>query len=280
MLRRNFSLSNLHGELIRGDLRHAENVKNAPAIIICHGFKGFKDWGFFPSLAEDLAETGYVSLVFNFSRNGLGPDPQNFTNLDLFAKNTYSHELEDLEYVIKAVQEEKIGKGLIDPDRIGLLGHSRGAGIILLHASKHKSIETLVTWAAISTVERFSEDQIKAWKTDGYIEIENKRTKQMMRLGRDLLEDIEKNRKKLNILKAAETIDIPAMLLHGNIDDSVTQNESMDIYNHLSSEMKEIHIIENANHTFGITHPMQSRSNEYNVALDLTESWFDKYLML
>ena len=118
MLRRNFSLSNSHGEFIRGDLRHIENVKNAPAIVICHGFKGFKDWGFFPSLAEDLAETGYVSIVFNFSRNGLGPDPQNFTNLNLFAKNTYTHELEDLACVVNGIQEGNIGKGLIDPDRI------------------------------------------------------------------------------------------------------------------------------------------------------------------
>ena len=279
MLRRNFSLSNSYGEFIRGDIRHAENVKNAPAIIICHGFKGFKDWGFFPSLAENLAETGYVSLAFNFSRNGFGTDTQNFTNLDLFAKNTYTHEIEDLGCVINAIQNEKIGKGLIDPSRIGLLGHSRGAGIVLLYASKNKNIETVVTWAAISTVERFSEDQINAWTQNGYIEMENKRTKQIMRIERDLLQDIEKNKSELNILAAAEKIEIPTMLIHGANDDSVSQSESQEIYKHLSSEVKEIHIIEDANHTFGIAHPMQSRSEEYSVVLDLTEAWFDKYFL-
>jgi len=112
------------------------------------------------------------------------------------------------------------------------------------------------------------------------IEIENKRTKQIMRIERDLLQDIEKNKSQLNILAAAKRIEIPTMLIHGNNDDSVPLNESQEIYTHLASEFKEIHIIENANHTFGISHPMHSRSQEYNIVLDLTESWFDKYLLL
>ena len=70
------------------------------------------------------------------------------------------------------------------------------------------------------------------------------------------------------------------MLLHGDNDDSVTPIESQKIYDHLASEIKEIHFIENANHTFGITHPLHSRSEEFNIALDLTESWFDKNLLL
>ena len=110
--------------------------------------------------------------------------------MDLFAKNTCSHELEDLGCVVNALQNNEVGKGLIDVNRIALLGHSRGAGIVILYASMNKDIETVVTWAAISSVERFKEEQIKEWRKRGYIEIENKRTKQMMRIDRDLLQDI------------------------------------------------------------------------------------------
>ena len=39
-----------------------------------HGFKGFKDWGFFPHLADRLARAGLVAVSFNFSGSGVGPD--------------------------------------------------------------------------------------------------------------------------------------------------------------------------------------------------------------
>jgi len=52
MMRKCFTLINSHNEIIRGDLRFRESNKNSPAVLLCHGFKGFKDWGFFPLLAE------------------------------------------------------------------------------------------------------------------------------------------------------------------------------------------------------------------------------------
>jgi dienelactone hydrolase len=280
MLRRSFSLINSSEELIRGDIRHLEHVKDAPVIVICHGFKGFKDWGFFPSLAENIAEAGYIALSFNFSRNGLGPDPLNFTRLDLFAKNTFTHELADLNFILEAVRERKIGKGLIDSERIGLLGHSRGGGIVLLQTATDKKIQALVTWGAIAYVDRFSKEQVNGWKKDGFIEIENKRTQQLMRLDIDLLNDITKNKKKLNILDAAKTIEAPTLILHGEQDDSVPVNESQQIFDHLKTDIKEIHFIENSNHTFGISHPMQSQSAQFGTVLDLTENWFDRYLTI
>ena len=50
MLRKSFALINNDNEYLRGDLRYREDARNVPTIIICHGFKGFKDWGFFPLL--------------------------------------------------------------------------------------------------------------------------------------------------------------------------------------------------------------------------------------
>ena len=278
MLRRSYNLSNSSGELIRGDLRHREDVKNGPTIIVCHGFKGFKDWGFFPITAESLADAGYVVITFNFSRNGLGADLQNFTELDKFATNTYSHELSDLQCLIDNVLTGHLGKGLIDIERIGLLGHSRGGGEAILFASGNEKIQTLVTWSAISTVERYSQGDLIQWQREGYLEIENKRTKQIMRINIDLLNDIKNNKKKLNILDSAQKIEIPTLLIHGEMDDVVPLEEANNIYNHIGSSIKDLMIIEGGTHTFGINHPMESRSIQFDTVLDLTESWFDKYL--
>ncbi len=278
MIRRSFNLLNSSDEKINGDLRYREDAKNAPTIIICHGFKGFKDWGFFPFLADSLADDGYVTISFNFARNGIGSDPNSFTELEKFAENTYTHELEDLKSVVDTVCSGEIGKGKIDTQRIGLLGHSRGGGVALLYANRDDRIQALVTWSAIARVERFSNDIIKKWKRDGFIEMENSRTKQMMRLNKSFINDIQKNAKKLDILKAAANLEIPALVMHGEKDESVPVSEANEIYDQMTGFGKELEIIEEGSHTFGISHPLKSLSKEFEIVLDLTEIFFDKNL--
>ena len=82
----------------------------------------------------------------------------NFTELDKFARNTYSHELEYLACIMKTIKSEKLGKGLIDLEPIGLFGHSRGVGIAILYASRNNMIQGLVVWSSISTVGRYSRE--------------------------------------------------------------------------------------------------------------------------
>ena len=278
MLRKNISVMNSDSEIIRTELYYRNAIKDAPAIVICHGFKGFKNWAFFPFLAESLAQADYIALTFNFSRNGIGPDLQNFTELDQFEKNTYSHELNDLNCIIDAIASGEIGKGLIDPEKIGLIGHSRGGAIALLHTPNDPRIKSLVTWSAIATVERYTAEQIKLWKSEKFLEFENKRTGQMMRVGLELLKDIQKNKKALNIAAAAEKIETPTLVIHGQEDESVPVAESQIIFDHLASTQKELMIIEGGTHTFGARHPMESMPEELETVFELTESWFDRFL--
>jgi len=278
MFRKSFTLTNGSGELIRGDLRYSEGTKNAPVIIICHGFKGFKDWGFFPLVSENLAHDGYVTIIFNFSRNGIGSDFQNFTELDKFEQNTFSHELADLKCIVDAVEQGEIGKGIIDSEKIGLLGHSRGGGVALLYASKDERIQSLVTWSAIAKVDRYNEEEKKRWKKEGFIEVENKRTKQIFKIGKTFLEDITKNSKKLDIRDAASELDIPTLIIHGEQDEAVPVDEAKRIYEKLNTYSKALEIIEDATHTYGMSHPVEGISRQYEIVFDLTESWFDNHL--
>lgn len=278
MLRKNISVTNSESEIIRAELYYQNATKNSPVIIICHGFKGFKNWAFFPFLAESLSHSDYVALTFNFSRNGIGPDLQNFTELERFEKNTYSHEVNDLKCVVDAICSGEIGKGLIDPERIGLVGHSRGGGIALLHTQHDPRINSLVTWSSIATVERYSKEQIELWKKQKYLEFENKRTGQMMRIGLDLYRDIQKNKKILSIQSAAEKIETPTLIIHGQNDESVPVEEAQTIYDHLASPSKELIIIEGGTHTYGARHPMESMPEKLQTVFDLTENWFDRYL--
>jgi dienelactone hydrolase len=278
MIHKNVTVMNSNSEIIRVEINYREDAKEAPIIVICHGFKGFKNWAFFPVIADTLAQSGYITLTFNFSRNGIGSDLQNFTELDMFEKNTYSHELEDLQCIIDAISTGTLGKIPLNIERIGLLGHSRGGGIAILHTKSDARIQTLVTWSAISTVERYSEDVINYWQDIGHIEIENKRTGQLMRIGIDLLNDIRKNKDNLNILAASEKIEIPSLIVHGQEDESVPVDEAQQIFDHLKTSNKELMLIENGTHTFGARHPMGSITPELETVFDLTENWFDRFL--
>ncbi len=278
MLRKTFALTNADNEIIRGDLRYRESAKNSATIILCHGFGGFKDWGFFPLLAETLTDSGYVTITFNFSRNGIGADLDNLTEHDKFAVNTYSHELQDLECVLTAIKTSKIGKGLIDQHRLGLFGHCRGGGLAILRAARDKKIQTVVTWSAISTVERFNADDIFNLQKDGFIELESTWSRQNMTVSSSLLKDIQENKDRLDILQAAAKLNVPVLIIHGDQDEDVPVEEARKIFDSLKTDTKDLVIIEGANHMLGISHPLRTRNSYLDTAMDLSENWFDKYL--
>ena len=58
--------------IIRGEARIPAKAKGT--VVICHGFKGFAHFSFFPYLAKQLAEAGFRALTFDFSGSGVGED--------------------------------------------------------------------------------------------------------------------------------------------------------------------------------------------------------------
>lgn len=281
MFRKSFVLENSSGEFIHGDVRYREDTREAPAIMILHGFKGFKDWGFFPDVAMRLAESGYVAVSFNFSRNGIGADPKKFTELDKFAENTISQEAEDARLVLQAIRTGEIARKAADAERIGVLGHSRGGGIALLIAAENPdTVQCVATWSTVASFNRFTDEQKQLWQTQGFVEIENVRTKQMMRINRTFLDDLLANQSRFDLEQAAEKIQAPTLCIHGGADQSVPPEESERIYARCGALSKRLEIIEETDHTFGIKHPMETVTVAYETVADLTETWFDSHLMI
>ena len=138
-----FDLPCNDGLTIRGEVYGAQPA--LASVIICHGFKGFAHWAFFPYLARKLAEAGLTAITFDFSGSGIGPDRESFTEPAAFAGNTFSRELEDLDLVEDHARRKKWIDG-----KFGLFGHSRGGGMAILFAAAEGSqVNSLVTWAAI-----------------------------------------------------------------------------------------------------------------------------------
>lgn len=252
-----FTIENSHGDAVHGDVRYRDDGEAKPVVVFCHGFKGFKDWGPFPTWGRRLAEAGFVSVLFNFSYNGVAPDaPTQFTELDKFAENTYTRELDDLQAVLDAVEEDNLpGADAFDPTRIGLMGHSRGGGTAILQAARDDRVQALVTWSAVSGfVERFTDEQIDDWETQGYTEVLNSRTGQQMRLNRTLYDDAMTHRDELDILDAASEIEVPWLIVHARDDESVPFDEAEALDDAASGA--ELYAAKGG-HTFGGAHPFE-----------------------
>jgi len=115
--KRAVSIPNDRGDPVDCDVRFVADGTAKPAVVFCHGFKGFKDWGPFPEWGRRLANAGFVSVHFNFSYNGVPRDtPTEFTELDKFADNTFTRELDDLRAVLDAVANEDLPSDVLDPE--------------------------------------------------------------------------------------------------------------------------------------------------------------------
>ena len=276
-MNKDFVLNTKKNEKIRIRCYGYENIESAPCIICVHGFKGFKDWGFWPYTGKFFAENGFFVLTFNFSHNGIGDNLKEFTELQKFADNTISLELDELDEITDAYLNNYFGN--VKNLRLGILGHSRGGGEVILFASRKKQINAVVTWAAVANFNRYSKRQDKEWRKQGFFEVLNSRTKQLMRLNVSLLEDIQKNEQNLlNIEIAVNHLDKPLLLVHGEQDLTVQIKEAEKIYQNSNKEITELYRIPSTGHTFDITHPFAKSNPKFDSVLEKTLDFFNKHL--
>lgn len=241
-------------------------------ILIVHGFKGFKDWGFIPHTADYLAEKGFFVLTFNFSHNGIGKHPEKFSELDKFAKNTYSREVFETGEMIDAYLREYFCMPHFP--KIGLLGHSRGGAISLLSAFNRTEVKSVALWASIARLDRYSARQKEEWRNHGFMEVLNQRTGQMMRMNAAFLDDLEINAEKLNLENAVSNLNKPLLILHGEQDLAVPISEAEEIYGWADKKNTEIFKIEATGHTFGIQHPFEGGNDKFDIVLEKTYKFF------
>lgn len=225
-----------------------------PAIVMTHGFLGFKDWAFFPWLGSFFAEAGFPVVRFNFSGSGMGPQADGpFQDLEAFQEDSITKQVEDLLSVLHCLTRGQLEPDLPAQKKLFLWGHSRGGAICLLAAARTASVKGVVTWSTISRVNRYLYEVKQAWRKQGFHVFESSRTGQTLRYSTAFLEDVEKWGKDGDLPTYLHNLDIPIFLIHGSDDDSVpaTESESLAAI-HPSARLA---ILAGANHKFNATHP-------------------------
>jgi len=273
-----FDIKNIHGDTIRTDVRFTENKEKHPVIIICHSFMAFKNWGFFPYLASQLALNGYVSVIFNFSLNGVSGDGNRITDFERFSRNTFSRELEDIAAIVDACTSESLIKTVGNIDRIALMGHSRGGGIAIVHAASDSRIKALATYSSISTFDRWREHQKNDWRTNGFLPLSRDTAASPLRLGRELLRDYEEHSERLNILQAASQITCPWLIVHGKADVTVSSKEAEALFAASKNGIGELELVEHAGHLFNAASPGEDGYKNLNHVIEKTIQFFKRTL--
>jgi dienelactone hydrolase len=252
-----------------------------PAVVLAHGFKGFMDWGFFPELAERVARSGLIAVAYNASHNGVSArhdDPHARWDVidddEAFRRNTHSLELRDLGLVRSWLRAG--GVPGVDPARLGLFGHSRGAGIVVLSAADDP-VDALALWAPIDDVDRLDEAAKRHWRATGELLVPNHRTGQIHRLGLDILDEVERRDLRLDIRAAAARVLCPALVVHGTADDAVP----IAAAEALKAQFPRATLVrvEEGGHSFGATHPLRPPLHPHlERVLEVTVQHFVRHL--
>jgi pimeloyl-ACP methyl ester carboxylesterase len=265
-----FEVAGADGLPMHGNVHTAARPgERRPTVVICHGFKGFKDWGFFPALADRLATAGFTAVRFNLSGAGVS-EGEEFDEPERFAHDTFSRALADLASVIDWT----------GADDIGIVGHSRGGGLAALQAARDPRVKTLVTWASIASVKRWDDATVRSWREQGVLHVVNQRTGQVLPLYTDMLDDLDRQESGLDIEAAAARVEIPWLVIHGTEDETVSAAEGRLLAASSRSGDRELLLIEGAGHTFGARHPWHGPTAHLEEVVGATILWLSRHLSL
>jgi pimeloyl-ACP methyl ester carboxylesterase len=260
--------------IVKGDVYHPINLSvKIPLVVISHGFKGFRNWGFIPNIAKCLAEHHAIAINIDFSMNGIIDEAKQFYDFELFANNTISQEVNDLKELISKFQKRELA---VSEDiynawngEIHLIGHSLGGAVSVIASQDIDNVNSLILLASIATVNRSTDRQKKLWKEKGFIELSAVSSGQTLRQNYVYQQDKDNNFERFNIEKILNNFKGNLLVIHGRQDITTPLKEGQSLYDYSTKSVnRSIKVIEKCNHVFNVFHPMKQISKQLEEAQD------------
>ncbi|KAJ0745655.1 putative feruloyl esterase [Helianthus annuus] len=226
-------IQNNHGEKLVG-LLHDTGSKEI--VVLCHGFQCTKEYSMMVELAFGLEKHGISAFRFDFSGNG--------ESEGIFEFGNYRKEVDDLQAVIQHFTAE---------NRVvsAILGHSKGGNVVVLYASLHHDIHTVVNVSGRYKMdrgieERLGKDYLERVKKDGFIDIKSKKGESSFRVTKEsLMERLHTNMHEAG-LKVDQ--DCKVLTVHGSVDEVIPVEDASEFAKIIPNH--ELRIIEGANHGY------------------------------
>jgi len=118
------NINSKHNESTLSTILHHCSRPTTCAVILCHGYLASKDHGFIPQLAKRIVENCDVHVV-RFDFTGCGSSSGD----ELWSFGGYISEATNLDDVIEYIKN----KDDMNLKHVAILGHSRGADVVLLY---------------------------------------------------------------------------------------------------------------------------------------------------
>jgi pimeloyl-ACP methyl ester carboxylesterase len=261
MIKKEYSITGRNELKIRFDIRRSESyAKPVPIFIFIHGFKGYKDWGFIPYLAEQTAMSNAISITPDLSENGIiNTNPPKF-DAEIFAGQTISGHLADIEMLINELIDNP-NKYELDEmwnGEIILGGHSLGGALSAMIAHKFSEIKKVFLLASIANINRNTERQLDVWKKKGFTALKIVSTGQILKLNYSYAKDKE-NFSDEQIAENLSKFEGDALIIHPEEDLIVKPEESQKLNKYAKNG--KLVLIKKANHTFFANHIMNKPSD-------------------
>jgi pimeloyl-ACP methyl ester carboxylesterase len=246
-----FEILNDHNLPIYGDTHEPDQQARA-CIVILHGYKGYKDYGFIPLLAHDLSAQGNVVHRFNFSTSGVTNDYATFARPDLFTLDTWMRQVADVRLVVSAIKSREImGQSL----PLFLVGHSRGGATALLSAGLHReefNLSGICTINAVDRCSRLTVDDQRRLLNEGHLITKSARTNQELLVGADWLSEQMTDPDSHDVLLQAERCGVPSCVIQGDADEAVSLKSGLAIAHKLKASLD---VLIGCNHVLNMPNP-------------------------
>lgn len=244
------------GEQIVGVLHLPIGEGSHPGVVLCHGFTGNKaeSHRLFVHLARTLAKAGFYVLRFDF--RGSGDSGGQFIDM------TVEGEISDATAAWRWMLEHTD----VDPDRLALLGFSLG-GCVAAYVAAEVQPAALVLWSAVGepvkvfTIKTSYEAMLAQVRNVGYLPLSG------WQVGQRFVEEMP----TLEPLVKVAQYTGPGLFIHGSGDQSVSFENSHLFYQNAGGVETELHIIEEADHTY-------TKQEWEEALLAKTVTWLSKHL--
>jgi dipeptidyl aminopeptidase/acylaminoacyl peptidase len=135
------------GLRIAGVLFEPDNAPNrsCPAIVLCQGMIGIKEYFWFPEIGRQFADAGFVALIWDY--RGVGESEGEHGRL-------YAQEqAEDIRNALTYLETNP----KVDPDRLALIGWSFGGGMVPYVAGVDERVRCAISVAGWSDGKRWAQ---------------------------------------------------------------------------------------------------------------------------
>ncbi len=218
------------------DAAHDDPSQQFPGAVLCHSFTGYKEIPHLEAAADALTDRGIVTLRFDFT-DCVGASEGACEDM------TLSNQVQDLRDALDWFES----RGDVDPNRIGVGGHSLGGMTSILVAADDDRVGALVPVAAprsSETEQLFQGREIDRWRRMGHIHFPTVKRGEVT-IGWQFYEDLQ----QYDALDVVGDVTAPVRFVHGDADEIVPVSDSEALYE-AANTPKDLQIVEGADHLF------------------------------